>query len=109
VNDDNLSNVRREASRYFRNKKREYLKEKINELESNSKNRHIIDLYRGINEFKKGFKARTNLLKDEKCDLFADPYKMLNRWMNYFCQLLNVQRVGDILQTIQSRTICARG
>jgi hypothetical protein len=24
VNEDNLSNVRREASRYFRNKKREY-------------------------------------------------------------------------------------
>jgi hypothetical protein len=31
-NEDNLSNVRREASRYFRNKKREYLKDKINEL-----------------------------------------------------------------------------
>jgi hypothetical protein len=24
---------------------------------------------------------------------------MLNRWMNYFCQLLNVQRVGGIRQT----------
>jgi hypothetical protein len=32
VNEDNLSNVRREASRHFRNKKREYLK-KNNELE----------------------------------------------------------------------------
>jgi hypothetical protein len=30
MNEDNLSNVRREASRHFRNKKREYLKEKIN-------------------------------------------------------------------------------
>jgi hypothetical protein len=30
-NEDNLSNVRQEASRHFRNKKREYLKE--NELE----------------------------------------------------------------------------
>jgi hypothetical protein len=29
VNEDNLSNVRREASRHFRNKKREYLKNKI--------------------------------------------------------------------------------
>jgi hypothetical protein len=33
LNDDNLSNVRREASRHFRNKKRKYLKDKINELE----------------------------------------------------------------------------
>jgi hypothetical protein len=47
VNEDNLSNVRREASRHFRNKKREYLKGKINDLEPN-KNK-IRDLYRGIN------------------------------------------------------------
>jgi hypothetical protein len=35
VNEGNLTDVRREASRHFRNKKREYLKDKINELESN--------------------------------------------------------------------------
>jgi hypothetical protein len=54
VNEDNLSDVRWEARRHFRNKKREYLKDKINELESNSKNKNIRDLYWGINEFKKG-------------------------------------------------------
>jgi type IV secretory pathway VirB4 component len=32
VNEDNLCNVRREASRHFRDKKMEYLKEKINEI-----------------------------------------------------------------------------
>jgi hypothetical protein len=32
ANEDNLSDVRREASRHFRNKKRESLKDKINEL-----------------------------------------------------------------------------
>jgi hypothetical protein len=31
INGDNLNNVRREASRHFRNKKREYLKDKIND------------------------------------------------------------------------------
>jgi hypothetical protein len=48
INGDNLNNVRREASRYFRNKKREYLKDKINELAMNSTNKNIRDLYRGI-------------------------------------------------------------
>jgi hypothetical protein len=38
---DNLNNVRREASRHFRNKKREYLKDKIKELVTNSKNKSI--------------------------------------------------------------------
>jgi hypothetical protein len=51
---DNLKNVRRETSRHFRNKRREYLKGKINELETNSKNKNIRNLYRGINEFKRG-------------------------------------------------------
>jgi hypothetical protein len=49
INGDNLKIVRREASRYFRNKKVEYLKDKINELATNGKNKNIRDLYRGIN------------------------------------------------------------
>jgi hypothetical protein len=51
---DNLHSIRREASRHFRNKKKEYLKAKINELETNSKNKNIRDLYRGINELRGG-------------------------------------------------------
>jgi hypothetical protein len=39
-NVDNLNNVRRETSRYFRNKKKEYLQAKIDDLETNSKQRH---------------------------------------------------------------------
>jgi hypothetical protein len=44
INGDNLNTVR-----YFRNKKRGYLKDKISELATNSKNKNIRDLYRGIN------------------------------------------------------------
>jgi hypothetical protein len=44
INGDNLKNVRREASRYFRNEKRQYMKDRINELATNSKNKNIRDL-----------------------------------------------------------------
>jgi hypothetical protein len=60
ANEDNLSDVRREASRHFRNKKWKYLKDKINELESNNKNKNIRDLYKGINGLKKRYQPRTN-------------------------------------------------
>jgi len=53
-NVDNLNNVRREASRHFRIKKKEYLKAKLEELETNSKIKIIKALYRGISDFKKG-------------------------------------------------------
>jgi hypothetical protein len=36
INGDNPNNIRREASRHFRNKKREYLKDKIIEFAMNS-------------------------------------------------------------------------
>jgi hypothetical protein len=51
---DNLHTVRREASRLFRNKKREYLKDLINELATNNKSNNVRDQYRGINELKRG-------------------------------------------------------
>jgi hypothetical protein len=73
INLDNLHSVRCEASRYFRNKKREYLRNKINELATNSKNKNIRDLYRGIIEFKRGDQPRNNLVKG---------INILNSWKN---------------------------
>jgi hypothetical protein len=89
INGDILNNVRREASRYFRNKKREHLKNKIDELATNSKYKNIRYLYRGINEFRKGYQRRNNLKKYENGNLLADSHNILNRWKNYFFQLLN--------------------
>ena len=91
-NVDNLNNVRRDASRHFRKKKKEYLKAKIVELETNSKIKNIRDLYRGISDFKKGYQPRTSIVKDAKGDLVA-------RWRNYFSHILNVRGVNDVRQT----------
>jgi hypothetical protein len=49
INGDNLNNVSHGTSRYFRNGKKEHLKDKINELATNSKTKNIRDLYRRIN------------------------------------------------------------
>jgi hypothetical protein len=99
ANEDKLSDVRREASRHFWKKEREYLKDKTNEFVSNSKNKDIRDLYRGKNEFKKGYQPRTNLVKDDRGDILAEPHKILNKWKNYFYRLLNVHGVGGVRQT----------
>ena len=98
-NVDNLNNVRREASRHFRNKKKAYLKAKIGDLETNSKIKNIRDLYRGISDFKKGYQPRTNIVKDETGDLVMGSYGILARWRDYFSRLLNVHGVHDVRQT----------
>jgi hypothetical protein len=77
---------------------REYLKDKINELVKNSKNRNIRDLYRGINEFKRVYQPRNKLVKDDNGDLLADSHSILNRQKNYFSQLLNVHNVSEVRQ-----------
>ncbi|KAJ4430447.1 hypothetical protein ANN_22663 [Periplaneta americana] len=89
---DNYFNERLEASRTLRNKKRGYLKEKLNEVETNCKNKNIRDLHKGIKGFKNGYQPRVNVIKDENGDLLADYPSILNRWKNYFAQLLNVHR-----------------
>jgi len=52
-------------------------------------------LYRGINDFKKGYQPRCNIVKDEKGDLVAEFHSIVARWRNYFSQLFNVYGVKD--------------
>jgi hypothetical protein len=35
-------------------------------------------------------------VKDKNGDLLADSHNILNRWKNYFSQLLNVHNVSDV-------------
>jgi hypothetical protein len=54
------------------------LKDKITDIELNSKNKNIRDLHRDITQFKKGYQPKTNLVKDERGDLLADPQNKFN-------------------------------
>jgi C4-type Zn-finger protein len=65
------------------------MKAKIEELETNSKLKNVRDLYRGINDLKKGYQPRTNIVKDEQGDLVVHSHSILARWRNYFSQVLN--------------------
>jgi hypothetical protein len=59
---------------------------------------NIRNLNWGINEFKKGYQPRSSLVKDDIGALLADSHSILNRWKNYFSQLLNIHRVSDVRQ-----------
>ena len=93
-NVDHLNNIRRVASRQFKNKKKEYLRTKIDELETNSKIKNIRDLCRGISDFKKGYQPRTNIVWGEKGDIITASHRILPR-----CLLFSVHGVNDDRQT----------
>lgn len=83
----NINSVISESSRTFKNKQWEgkYLKGKINELQTDNKNKNKTDLYREINEFRKGYQRNTNLIKGWNCNPLADFHNILNRCKNCFC------------------------
>jgi hypothetical protein len=58
---------------------------------------NIRDIYITINELKKGYQMRSNLVGDENSDLLLDYYSILNRWKNYSSQLLTVHSVSDVM------------
>jgi len=92
-NVNNRNSVRCEASRHFRNKKKEYLKAKIDELETNSKIKNIRHLCRGISDFKKGYQPRTDIVRDDGGDLVTDSHSILATWTNHFSQQFSVSAV----------------
>ena len=59
VNQGKLNKVRGEINFHFMEKKRTYLEGKINEPDTNSKDRKIRYSYRVMNEFKQGYQTRT--------------------------------------------------
>jgi hypothetical protein len=69
---------------HLMNTMREYLKEPP----INSKNKKIRDMHREINEFKRCYQLRSNLVKNENGDLLADFHNILSKWKNRFSQLL---------------------
>jgi hypothetical protein len=55
-------------------------------------------MYRSINEFKKRFHPRINIIKDENGNFLADPQSFLNRWKHFFKHVLNIHGFHDVRQ-----------
>jgi DNA-binding ferritin-like protein (Dps family) len=90
---------------HFRNKKREYLKDKNNVL-ANWKNKNIRDFCRRIKDLKKEYQHRCNLMKDEFCYVLAESHDILN-WKNHLSQVLKIHKVSDVKQRKVSTCCCS--
>lgn len=84
-----FSRARTVASHICRRKKRELERKKVMEIEEMAKRKEIREMYGLIKEEKRGFQARTTMIRDVDGSLLADPKAVLDRWANHFEQLLN--------------------
>jgi hypothetical protein len=71
-------------------------KTNIMSLEGKVKRRILWSCIAGINDFKRGYQSRNNIVKDT--DLLANSHNILNRLKKFFCQLLHVHGVSDARQ-----------
>ena len=55
-------------------------------------------MYNRIGDFKKNYRSRTDVVKDEKGDLVTHSFSIVARWRNYFSLLWNVHGVNDVRQ-----------
>jgi hypothetical protein len=58
----------------------------------------LMGLQQTVNDFKRDYQPRSNIVKDRNCDLLADSHSILNRWKKYFTQLLKVDMMSDVRQ-----------
>jgi hypothetical protein len=82
------------------------MKAKDNKLKENSKNKNIREMYKGIIEFKKGRQPRAYVIKKHDGIIVADTTSILNRWEQFFNNLLKVNQCtsheGSELYTAES-------
>ena len=68
------------------------MKAKVNKLEENSKSKNIREMYKAINEFKKGYQPRAYVIKKHDGTILADATGILSRWEQFFSNVLNVNQ-----------------
>ena len=73
----------------LRSKKRQWEKAKLDQIEEMQSKKEIRAMFRGIKEIKKGFQPRTIYCKDKKGCMVGDENGIMERWAEYFEDLLN--------------------
>jgi hypothetical protein len=67
------------------------VKANVNKLQGNTKNKNILEIYKGINEFKMGYQSRAYVIKND-CTIMADTTSILSRWKKFYSNLLHVNQ-----------------
>lgn len=97
-NSDRYRASRREANHLCKKKKREYMKEKVRKIEELSEQKKTKNLYNEIRSINRSYQPKLNICKDKDGKLIAEDRLILNRWAEYFEEILNKP---DTMETVE--------
>ncbi|XP_068250251.1 uncharacterized protein [Palaemon carinicauda] len=80
----------RNVNRVFIRKKRQKLNDEIDIIDENRKRGRIRQHYQGVRKIKRGYQARTQMIKDKDGEILTRDEDVMKRWEQYFKELLNI-------------------
>jgi hypothetical protein len=81
---------RRKLNKILRGKKKQYLKEQMKEIENLNKQHETKKFYQAVKQTTKGYQPRVGLCKSKYVNLIGAENDVLERWAEYFEDMLNV-------------------
>lgn len=89
ANTENFQQTRKDAKKVLRKKKRQWAKEKLEQIEEMQNKKEVRAMFQGTREIKKGFQPRSSFCKDKAGCMIGDEKGIMERWVEYFEDLLN--------------------
>jgi exonuclease III len=86
------------ASKVFRNEKRKYTRKLLEEAEVDAKMNRTRQLYQKINSIRGGFRKHIKFLKNDDGSLTTGQEEILEKWRQYFGQLLNCENPEETFE-----------
>jgi hypothetical protein len=105
-NKDRYIESNKETNKILRRKKRMYVNSLIDKAEQERSTNNARDFYRKIRFFKKGFTPNPYGVKDKEGVVLTENQKVLERWREYFYELLNVEVLDTALDGNNEETYC---
>lgn len=86
---DRYEQLRREATKLLKRKKRESMKAQIEEIEHLSRQSESRKFYAAVNRMRRGFQPRMSGCKNKDGQVLGEEDKIMKRWAEHFEELLN--------------------
>ena len=95
---------RRQANTTKRRKKRENIDRELDEIDKSMNEGHITKAYKGLSALKKGYQARAKMIRDINGNIIPGESEVMERWKQYFSDLLNRPDPDNPLEEIMYQT-----
>lgn len=108
---EEYAKTRKEVRKTLREKKRACKRRELQELQEHHRLAESRKFYRGVNAERKSYQPRVSICKDMNGIIVCEKEAVINRWAEYFENLLNVDsqqdevsREEDMVQPVESDT-----